>query len=191
MENNKIVDVKNRTNGRVGYTIPDKRLHRTFAPNETKKIELEELKELSYLPGGEFTLRELLIVGDRDALAALNMEDVEPEYFYTEEDIVKLLTTGTLDQLEDTLNFAPEGVIGLIKDIAVKTELPDTRKRDMISKKTGFNINNAIMVNQVMNAEDAPKDEEDQKPVRKATPVTDGPARKAALPNYKVTVTAK
>lgn len=191
MENNKMVDVKNRTNGHVGYAIPDRRLHRTFAPNESKKISIEELKELSYVPGGEFTLRELLIVGDRDALSALNMEDVEPEYFYTEEDIKKLLTTGSLDQLEDTLNFAPEGVIGLIKDIAVKTELPDTRKRDMISKKTGFNINNAIMVNQVMNAEDTSKDKEEDKPVRKAAPVNGEPVRKAAVPNYKVTVTTK
>lgn len=189
MENN-MINVKNRDSGYVGYTIPDRHIQRTFAPGETKKISLDELKELSYIPGGEFTLQQLLVVGDRDALSALNMENVEPEYFYTEEDIKKILLTGSLDQLEDTLNFAPEGVINLIKDIAVKTELPDTRKRDMITKMTGFNVNNAIMVNQVMNAEDEQKEEE-KKPARKATPVTEGPTRKTALPNYKVTVTAK
>jgi hypothetical protein len=54
---NKMVEVRNRNHGYVGYTIPDKRLHRSFAPNEVKKISLEELKELTYVPGGEFTLQ--------------------------------------------------------------------------------------------------------------------------------------
>ena len=45
-------------------------------------------------------------------------------------------------------------LIDIAKDIAVKEEIPDVRKRDMLSEKTGLNINNAIMVNKVMNAED-------------------------------------
>ena len=189
----RMVDVTNRDNGYVGYTLPDKGIVQTFAPGQTKKIPFEQLKELSYIPGGEFTLRELLIVGDKSALEALNME-VEPEYFYTEEDIKRLLEVGTLDQLEDTLNFAPEGAINLIKDIAVKTELPDTRKRKMISEKTGFNIDSAIMVNTVMNEESA--ETEEAAPKRKAAPINaestaDKVIRKAALPQYKVTTVVK
>jgi hypothetical protein len=187
-----MVNVTNRDSGNVGYSIPDKHIHRNFSPRETKSIDLDELKELSYIPGGEFTLKELLIVGDHSALEALNME-VEPEYFYTEDDIKKLLETGTLDQLEDTLNFAPEGAINLIKDIAVKTELPDTRKRKMISDKTGFNIDSAILVNKVMNEEPAENDSE--APRRKAAPITESVAdrvtRKATLPQYKVTTIVK
>ena len=48
------------------------------------------------------------------------MENVEPEYFYTEKEVKELLTNGSLEQLEDTLNFAPEGVIELIKTMPVK-----------------------------------------------------------------------
>jgi hypothetical protein len=189
-----MVNVTNRDNGYVGYTIPDRGIHRGFSPRETKKISLDELRELSYVPGGEFTLKELLIVGDKTALDALNME-VEPEYFYTEADVKKLLEIGTLDQLEDTLNFAPEGVINLIKDISVKTELPDMRKRELISKKIGFNINNAIMVNKVMEEESEPN-AESKELKRKATPITeestaDKIVRKANLPKYKVTAVLK
>lgn len=195
MEN--MVNVTNRDSGYVGYAIPDRGIRRNFAPGETKKISIDELKELSYLPGGEFTLRELLVVGDSNALDSLNIE-VEPEYFYTEEQIKDILFYGSLDQLEDTLNFAPEGVINLIKQIAVEEKLPDVRKRDMISKMTGFNINNAILVNQIMDAEPAEGDNKaEDKPVRKANgPVRKAtapaaPERKAELPKYKVTTIIK
>ena len=154
---NKMIEVRNRDAGSVGYIIPDQGIRRTFSPGETKKIALEELQALQYVPGGEFTLKHLLMVNDKDALSALNME-TEPEYFYTEKEVRELLSTGTLDQLKDCLDFAPEGVIDLIKKIAVDTKLPDTLKREAIEKKTGFSINNAIMVNQVMDAEEEVKE---------------------------------
>ena len=144
-----LVKVTNRDNGVVGYQIPDMNINRNFAPKETKQVPLSELKALQFVPGGEFTLRNLLIVNDMDALSALNMADVEPEYHYTEDDVRTLLHQGSLDQLEDALNFAPEGVINLIKDIAVKEEVADVRKRDLIYKKTGFNVNNAINVSRL------------------------------------------
>jgi hypothetical protein len=125
------------------------------------------------------------------------MSDVEPEYHYTEDDVRKLVHEGSLDQLEDALNFAPEGVINLIKDIAVKEEVADMRKRQMIYDKTGFNVNNAINVNHIM-ADDSQSEVEDDAPKRKATPinqpaetVTERVTRKASLPQYKVTATIK
>ena len=86
------------------------------------------------------------------------------------------------------MNFAPDGVIDLIKTIAVETELPDTRKRKLISEKTGLNIDNAIMVNTVMATE------EDSAPTevksRKAAPInaaSSTPTRKAEpVSKYKV-----
>ena len=74
------------------------------------------------------------MIDDNETLDSLNMGNQEPEYFYTEADVKKLLLEGTLDQLEDALNFAPEGVLKLIQDIAVAIEVPDTRKRKMISE---------------------------------------------------------
>ena len=99
------------------------------------------------------------MVENKEALDLLNME-VEPEYFYTEDDIKKLLFEGSIDEFADFLDFAPEGAIDIAKNIAVKEQIPDVRKRDMLSKKTGLNINNAIMVNEVMDAEDELVEEE-------------------------------
>lgn len=186
----KMIEVRNRDSGNVGYSIKDLGIWRNFAPKETKKVPLEELKALQYAPGGEFTLKHLLMIKDTDALSALNIE-TEPEYFYTETEIKELLTKGTLDQLKDCLDFAPEGVIEIIKKMAVEIQLPDTLKRTAIFEKTGFNINNAIMVNKVM---DEPEDNfiEPAK-TRRSTPIQSNdstPARRSELPKYNV-VSAK
>lgn len=165
-----VVSVTNRNVGYTCYTLRDSGVTRTFTPAETKKIPLEELKQLQFVEGGDYILKNCLLINDKDALSALDMENVEPEYYYTEEDVKKLLESGSLDQLEDCLNFAPDGVIDIIKRVAVATELPDTRKRKLILDKTGFSIDNAIKVNTVMNEEGAETaKKEEVKPVRKST----------------------
>ena len=186
----KIVEVTNRNNGYTGYYIPDTNRKRNFAPGETKKIDLEELIQLSYIDGGEYLLKNYFIIDNKDALSQLNLA-VEPEYFYTEKEIRDILFNGSLDQLEDTLNFAPNGVIELIKQIAVKEELPDTRKRKLISEKTGFNIDSAIYVNSVMNEDDNTEAETETK-TRKVA-IEGAPTRKATIPadKYKVVSTTK
>lgn len=188
--NENIVSVTNRNNGFTGYSIPDMGVNRTFSPKETKKIDIEELKQLQYVEGGDYLLKHFLIINNKSALEALNMEDVEPEYFYTEKEIEELLTNGSLDQLEDTLNFAPEGVIELIKTMAVSMELPDTRKRKLISEKTGLNIDSAIILNEAMSEDIAGAAEKAETKVRKAAPISTAsaaPARKAdPVSKYKV-----
>ena len=185
-----LINVTNSDNGYVGYGIPDTGIRRKFAPGETKQIPLSELQALQYVPGGDVILRDLLVINSKDALSALNME-VEPEYFYSAEDVENLLFNGSLEQLEDALNFAPGGVINLIKDIAVKKEIPDMRKRDLITAKTGFGVNNAINVNHIMNTEE-PSEEDNNEPKRKAAPINAAEtvgskiARKATLPTYNV-----
>ena len=188
MSDTQLITVTNRDSGHVGYTISERGIHRTFAARETKQIPLEELKQLQWVPGGEYILKHLLIVNDRDALSALNME-VEPEYFYTEDELKKILSPeGTLDQLRDFLDYSPEGGKELIKKLAVEMELPDTRKRKIISEATGFSIDNAINVNAILNAEDAQSEEE--KPARgqrRAIPIREdvAPTRRTT-PQYKV-----
>ena len=185
MENKKIVEVRNRDSGYVGYSIRDLGIWRNFAPGEVKRIPLDELESLQYAPGGEYTLKHLLMINDKDALSALNIT-TEPEYFYTEAEVKELLTKGTLDQLKDCLDFAPEGVIELIKKIAVEIELPDTLKRAAITKRTGFNIDNAIMVNKVM---DIPTEEVVEEKVRRTAPIAtaeEGKTRRTNLPKYNV-----
>ena len=157
INDDKLISVRNRANGSVGYTL-DNNFHRSFEPKETKKVPFGELKQLQYAVGGQYALDNLLVIEDKEALDLLNMQ-TEPEYFYTEAEIRKMLFEGSIDAFADFLDFAPDGAIDIAKDIAVKEEIPDVRKRDMLSEKTGLNINNAIMVNKVMNAEDEETEE--------------------------------
>ena len=166
MTNKTKIKVKNRSFGSVGYTIPDlNNLHREFEFNEEKELTYEELFKLSQIPGGMYIIENYLTIDNPEVVSAL-LGEVEPEYYYTSEDVTKLLQYGSLDQLEDCLNFAPGGVIDLIKEIAVKLPLNDVAKRDLISRKTHFNIAQAIEI---------AKDEEVEEvaaPTRKAAPIT-------------------
>lgn len=190
LEKNTIIKVMNRDNGTVGYTIPDlNNLHRNFQPKEEKEVTMEELRKLSYLPGGETIIRDCLIIENEEALKEL-LSNVEPEYFYTEEDIKTLLTSGTIDQFMDCLDFAPAGVIDLVKDLAVKMEINDIRKRQAILEKTGFNVDKAIQINKETSEEEVPAEK-----TRRAQPIsanaTNADAntgRRTAPPKYKVTV---
>jgi hypothetical protein len=49
-----------------------------------------------------------------------------------------------LDSLLDALDFAPAGVVELIKTIAVNLPLTDTQKAHAIKAKTGFDVATAI-----------------------------------------------
>ena len=187
-----LISVRNRNNGTTGYVIPDRNIRRTWEVNETKNIPFEELRSFSYLPGGLYALNNLLVVENEEALKALNMT-VEPEYFYTEDQVRRVLFEGTIDEFADFLDFAPDGAIDIAKDMAIKEEIPDNRKREMLSKKTGLNINNAIMVNKVMAEDDEPAEAEapKQRRVQPEESKEETPARRTAAPAYKVVATKK
>ncbi|NMA49443.1 MAG: hypothetical protein GX947_06685, partial [Tissierellia bacterium] len=109
---NKIL-VINRGSCSVGYSIPEMSVNRSFRPlgqpGDRMTISKEELKALNYTHGGRIIIEKYLMF-DEDFARSLGL-DVEPEYNYTIEDVKKLLTSGTLEQLEDCLEFAPEGVL--------------------------------------------------------------------------------
>lgn len=192
LEKDTLVKVTNRVKGTVGYTIPDLgNLHRNFQANETKEVTMDELRKLSYLPGGEVILRDCLIINNDEAVQEL-LGAVEPEYNYTETQIRELLTTGTLDQFLDTLDFAPKGVIDLIKDLAVSTELNDVAKREALLKKTGFNVTKAIENNRYTQEEEV-----SQNIQRRSTPLktdhgeTTTGRRSEPVSKYKITSITK
>ena len=124
LDKDTIIKVTNRDSGSVGYSIPELGVRRKFAQGEVKELTMNELRKLSYLPGGQVILKDCLIVHNEEALRELN-PDYEPEYFYTEADIRELLLKGTEAQFLDCLDFAPEGVIELLKQLAVKLEIND------------------------------------------------------------------
>ena len=193
IEKDTLIKVKNRDSGTVGYTIPELgNLHRSFSKGETKEITMDELRKLSYISGGKVLLQNYLIVQNQDALKELLSDDVEPEYYYGEEEIKKLLLTGSNDQLLDCLEFAPEGVIGLVKDLAVSLKINDISKRNIILEKTGFNVTNAIAINE----ETIESEGEEAKSSRRSAPVTveksdETPKRRVAAPQQYNVVSNK
>lgn len=193
IEKDTLIKVKNRDSGTVGYTIPELgNLHRSFSKGETKEIPMDELRKLSYISGGKILLQNYLIVQNQDALKELLSDDVEPEYYYGEEEVKKLLLTGSNDQLLDCLEFAPEGVIGLVKDLAVSLKINDISKRNIILEKTGFNVTNAIAINE----ETIEGEGEEAKSSRRSAPVTveksdEAPKRRVAAPQQYNVVSNK
>lgn len=168
LDKNTMIKVTNRDNGSVGYTIPDLgNLRRDFQYKETKEVPMEELRKLSFIPGGRTLLEDYLIIHNEEAVAEL-LGHVEPEYHYTEEDVRNLLLTGSLDALKDCLDFAPEGTINLVKSLAIELKINDIAKRQAILEMTGFNVDSAIMVNE----ETADEDETENKARRTSVPVT-------------------
>lgn len=140
---NETVKVLNRFLGQTTYVIPELHVRRTFQRGAEQEVPFKELQYLKYQAGGEEMLRNILMIEDEEALEKL-VGDVEPEYHYTESDVENLLLNGSLEQLEDALDFAPLGVIELIKEKAVSLKLSDINKRDAIAKKTEFNVTKAI-----------------------------------------------
>lgn len=186
LDKNEIVKITNRYDGRVGYSIPEMgNLRRSFASGETKEVTMDELRKLSYLPGGQALLDRYFVVSNEQAVTEL-VGDVEPEYYYTDEDVKKLLLTGSLDELKDCLDFAPKGVIELVKKYAVELKINDISKRQAIKAATGFNVDMAVYINEETSEEKAEEKKERRVSTKKTETVSTG--RRAAAPTsrYKV-----
>lgn len=146
MNKDTMIKVINKYNGTVGYDVPDLGVHRNFYPGEHKEVTFDELEKLSFAPGGSVILSEYLEIADKDALEIIFGKQPEPEYHYSKDDIKTLMLTGSLDQFLDCLDFAPESVKEIIKDMAVDLPLNDVAKREAIQEKLGFNVSAAIEI---------------------------------------------
>lgn len=177
-------NVKNRSSSVVVYKIPESNLRREFAPGETKRIPFGELEKLTYQQGGRAMLEQFLQIIDEAVTTDLNVHR-EAEYDMSEVQVRDLLLTGSLDAFLDALDFAPMGVIDLIKAMAVKLPLTDLNKRKALKEKTGFDVDKAIM-----HVEEEKEDEEAEhiepaKPERRVKTTT-APAGRRTTSNYKV-----
>ena len=147
MNKNTKIKIRNRSTGSLSYKIPDmNNFTRTFAAGETKELPFEEVQKLAYIPGGDYMLQHFLVIDNIEARNEI-LGEVELEYDYTQEDVKNLLEHGTMDELLDCLDFAPAGVIDLVKSVSVQIELNDMKKREIIFKKLGFNVSNAVAIN--------------------------------------------
>lgn len=190
MENSKILRVKNRSASLAVYSIPEINIRREFAPGETKNITYGELEKLSYQPGGRTIMQNFLQIIDPEATGDLGINR-EPEYDLSEQQIVDLMTKGSLDAFLDCLDFAPVGVIDLIKKFSVSLPLNDIDKRDALKKKTGFDVTVALANMQREKEDmDAPAVESKERRVKTES----APEGRRTTPKYNVvqpTTTAK
>lgn len=188
---NKTYLVTNRSAGIVGYAIPEMGIkNREFQPNETKKISAEELRNLTYIPGGTALMRDYLQIRDPEAREEL-VGRVEPEYNMSIDDVKKLIQFGSMDEWLDCLDFAPEGVIDIIQTLSVELPLTDTNKMEAFKKKKGIDLARAIRAKQEEDAENLAASSGQLEPAaqRRVQPKAEEPAtpaRRTTGSKYKV-----
>lgn len=185
MDNNQMYIVKNRSASRVFYKIPEDNIRREFNPGETKRISFEELEKLSYQSGGRELMANFLQIQSEEATKNLGIH-TEPEYNMNDEQIIDLIKTGSLDAFLDCLDFAPVGVIDLLKKYSVSVPLADYDKRKALKEKTGFDVDLALKNIQAEKEEDnnssiTPAAGRRVKPEAEATG-----GRRTAGTNYKI-----
>lgn len=182
--------VTNRSASRVFYSVPEIGvMSRDFQPGETKKISFEELQGLNYQPGGHVLIKEYLFIQDPTATKEF-IGHTEPEYNMTAADVKELILHGSMDEWLDCLDFAPEGVIDLVKELSIELPLTDTRKMSAFKDKTGTDLAKIIQIRQEEVAEE--QTPQSDKPAQRrtsqeSTPTApEEPARRTSGSKYKV-----
>ena len=184
-------NVKNRSAGVATYKIPELGVRRSFQAGEVKKISAEELEKLTYRPGGMALLANFLQIMEPEAIAKVGLR-TEPEYNMSEKDIINLMKNGSLDEFLDCLDFAPPGVIDLIKKFSVSLPMTDFQKVNALKAKTGFDAAAAlkhVMEEKEDDGQDTILKTSSERRVKKEESA-DAPARRTA-PKYNVVSTDK
>ena len=176
MDKSKVFNVKNRSASTVVLRITDMGIRREIAPGETIKMSFEELEKITYQAGGRELMANFLQVMEDEVNDELNVPR-EAEYYMNEKQIIDLLKSGSLDAFEDCLDFAPIGVIDLVKQFAVQLPLTDTRKIAVLREKTGFDVEKAI---------DNAKQDSDSENTTVKEEVSTAPTGRRTNTNYKI-----
>lgn len=177
-----IYQVKNRSAGLVVYKIPELNIRREFAPGEVKKVSKEELEALCFQAGGRELIANFLQISSDKMMEQLNIK-TQPEYYMSEQQVIELIQTGSYDAFLDCLDYAPTGVLDLLKKFSVSLPITDMRKRKALKERLGFDVDAAIRhVEEEKEPEAAEKAESG---AAKASGFTTQPAGRRTAPNYK------
>ncbi len=188
MENkDRRVKVVNRTGGSLAYKIDTLRVTRHWPrPGDYLNISISELSELRTVPGGNYILKECLIIEDKEALNVLFPDiELEPEYNYGLKEVEALLYEADLAQLLDALDFAPKGVLDLIKSKSAEKLPNETAKIEAINKKFKIDLNK---VNELHQEKEIKEQTPKQTRRRRTAPIVETKELKqeSSLPKYKV-----
>lgn len=186
MDRNTVFTVKNRSDGKVIYVIREDNIRREFQPGEARdNISFEELEKLSFQPGGRELIERYLQITNKEVTNTLNIA-TEPEYYMSEADIKELLLNGSLDAFLDCLDFAPIGVLDLVKKLAVVLPCNDLAKRKAIKEKLGFDVSKAIAHIEAEQEEEEPATSITQTRRVKVETEESSASKRRSVPNYKV-----
>lgn len=150
--------VINRSDGNVTYYLEEMRTRRVFTPNEAKEIEPAEMEALFQMDGGAELIKQYLLVDDK-AWVESHWQP-EEEYFWQYADIERCLKEDSLELFSETLDYAPQGVLDLLKTISWRLPLTDLNKINEIRNKLGFDVQAAVQIMESqVRREAAPKKE--------------------------------
>ena len=186
VDKDKRVKVINRTGGGLAYSIDALRVSRYWPkPGHHLNISIAELSELRTVPGGTKMLEECLLIEDLEALKILFPDsELEPEYNYGVEEVEFLLQEASLEQLLDALDYAPHGVLDLIKSQSVKKLPNETSKISAINEKFNIDINK---MHELHLEKSIPEEKPEPKRRRRTAPIVEPKEQKeTSLPKYNV-----
>lgn len=133
---NTMVSVMNMTEHKITLVDRNTRSRYIFGPQQAKSLAASDIRSLAYVPGILTMFYDGKLRLDNDKLAAeFNIPTDIPEYSYTIEDIDNILLNEDIEVLLDTLDFAPEGILEIVKSRAVALKIPSLEKRKVISDR--------------------------------------------------------
>ena len=173
MDLNTKVAVVKRAKGSVGYKLDTLRVSRRWQHDAKDPIYIPvgELIELTTIPGGRKLLEEYLIIQDDEARFEVLGIETPPEYLYTEKEINYLLQKGSNEQLLDCLDYAPSGVLDLVKMLAIQNKPDTTVKIDAINKKFNIDLNELIKINSELRHSDDENTTDEAPAERRSAPI--------------------
>lgn len=143
LNGDKPVKVTNLSPKVVVYEIPELHITREFRPHalgqtpDSKYITFKELFALSQTPGGMSLIYDNLLIEDKVSRKALglslpeteNGEEIEPdEQSYDEAKVLEILNKGTEDDVLDMLDYGPERIAYMVKQLLFSINSYDRRK---------------------------------------------------------------
>jgi hypothetical protein len=147
------VTIKNLTNTRIGFDVPDLKLSRTFdKKGATRTVDFDIIQEAIYDPGIEYMFKQGLLGID-------NLQDkidlgLEPEGVTVPQNIIVLddkqkeryMTVLPMRDFKENLASLPKEQIDALVDYAIEHEKFTMDKTEYLKELTGINIVTAIQL---------------------------------------------
>lgn len=140
------VKLRNFTAHSIVYTTPSTNIRREIPAGGSIKVTAGEIREMTYDLGCSNLLKDYLQVCNKELAEEVGVSEdsIEHEYNWNKDDVIRCLQSDDLAELENAMDFAPAGIKELILNQAVELEIPDIRKREIISEATGRNVSQII-----------------------------------------------